>query len=119
VIWSTLESTTETLKDDDKLEDGLFHVPHFDGKNEANAYFEDLPTTYLYTSFYYSNFIYFGLGPKAKPDTEDYQIFFNMDDVPLAMVDVDDIGQMAAKIFNNPTYKNKHVAVASDFMTGT
>ena len=33
VIWSTLENTMEVMKDEEKLEGGLFNVPHFDGKN--------------------------------------------------------------------------------------
>ncbi|MCK7526286.1 MAG: hypothetical protein MZV64_56125 [Ignavibacteriales bacterium] len=52
------------------LGDGKYKVPHFDGKGESNKYFteQNLPVTFLNTSFYWDNFIYFGMGPKKGPD---------------------------------------------------
>jgi uncharacterized protein YbjT (DUF2867 family) len=47
-----------------------YKVPHFDAKGEADKYFTGLgvPTTFLLTSFYWDNFIYFGMGPKKNQD---------------------------------------------------
>jgi len=44
--------------------------PHFDGKGESNRYFSEagLPVTFLNTSFYWGNMIYFGTGPKRGED---------------------------------------------------
>ena len=45
-------------------------MPHFDGKGEADKIFRELevPTTFLLTSFYWDNFIHFGMCPKKGAD---------------------------------------------------
>jgi len=47
-----------------------YNVTHFDAKGAANHEFtrRELPVTLLYTSFYWDNFIHFGMEPKAGPD---------------------------------------------------
>jgi uncharacterized protein YbjT (DUF2867 family) len=70
VIWSTLEDTRDYLAADGARMPvlmGRYNVPHFDAKGEANRQFFDrgVPVTLLYTSFYWDNFIHFGMGPKA------------------------------------------------------
>ena len=72
VIWSTLEDTRKWVPlDDDRMPTlmGKYKVPHFDAKGEADQLFRDagVPTTFLLTSFYWDNFIYFGMGPQARP----------------------------------------------------
>ena len=72
VIWSTLEDTRKWVPlDDDRMPtlQGQYKVPHFDAKGEADQFFRDagVPTTFLLTSFYWDNLIYFGLGPQAGP----------------------------------------------------
>jgi len=69
VIWSTLEDTRQWVPlNDNRLPTlmGKYKVPHFDAKGEANRVFTELgvPTTFLLTSFYWDNFIHFGMGPK-------------------------------------------------------
>jgi uncharacterized protein YbjT (DUF2867 family) len=71
VIWSTLEDTRNWVPlDDDRMPTlmGKYKVPHFDAKGEANAAFtaQGVPTTFLLTSFYWDNFIFFGMGPKKE-----------------------------------------------------
>ncbi|MBI4890673.1 MAG: NmrA family NAD(P)-binding protein, partial [Acidobacteria bacterium] len=73
VIWSTLEDTRKWVP----LEDGRmptlmgrYKVPHFDAKGESDALFLEsgVPATCLLTSFYWDNFIHFGMAPAAGPD---------------------------------------------------
>ncbi|TFG50478.1 MAG: NmrA/HSCARG family protein, partial [Gemmatimonadales bacterium] len=69
VIWSTLEDTRRWVPlSDNRMPTlmGKYKVPHFDAKGEANHFFTDagVPTTFLLTSFYWDNFIFFGSGPK-------------------------------------------------------
>jgi len=73
VIWSTLEDTRKWVPlEDDRMPTlmGKYKVPHFDAKGEADQIFRDLgvPTTFLLTSFYWDNLIYFGSGPKRGAD---------------------------------------------------
>ena len=73
VIWSTLEDTREWVPlDDERMPtlQGKYTVPHFDAKGEADASFRDagVPTTWLLTSYYWDNLIYFGAGPQRGPD---------------------------------------------------
>jgi uncharacterized protein YbjT (DUF2867 family) len=72
-IWSTFEDTRKWVPlSDNRMPtlQGNYKVAHFDGKAEANAEFTKLgvPTTFLLTSFYWENMIYFGAGPQKGPD---------------------------------------------------
>jgi uncharacterized protein YbjT (DUF2867 family) len=73
VVWSTLEDTRKWVPLSDARMPtlgGKWKVPHFDGKGEVDHVWTDLgvPTTFLLTSFYWDNFIHFGMGPKKNPD---------------------------------------------------
>ena len=72
-IWSTFEDTRDYVPlSDTRMPtlQGKYKVPHFDAKAEVDQVFTDLgvPTTFLLTSFYWENLIYFGMGPKRGPD---------------------------------------------------
>ena len=69
VIWSTLEDVRRWVPlSDNRMPtlQGKWKVPHFDGKGSIDHIWKDMgvPTTLLLTSFYWENFIYFGMGPK-------------------------------------------------------
>ena len=73
VVWSTFTDTREFLPiDNDTMPTlgGKYNVPHLDAKGEANNEFtnREIPTTLLLTSFYWDNFIYFGMGPQRGED---------------------------------------------------
>jgi uncharacterized protein YbjT (DUF2867 family) len=75
---------------------GRFKVPHFETKVEANHYFTDLgvPTTFLITSFYWENLIYFGMGPQKGTDGK-YSITFPMGNKKVLGIASEDIGKCA------------------------
>lgn len=103
VIWSTLEDTRNWMKlDDTRMPTlhGKYKVPHFDGKGEADHFFVDagLPTTFLRTSFYWDNFIHFGMGPQ-KGEDGNYYFAFPMDDKKLCGIAAEDIGKCAYGLF--------------------
>ena len=76
-----------------------YKVPHFDGKGESDILFTeaDVPTTFLLTSFYWENFIYFGMGPKKGPDGV-LALTLPMADKPLSEC-CGDIGKCAFGVF--------------------
>jgi len=119
VIWSTLEDTRQWVPlSDDRMPTlmGKYKVPHFDAKGEADRFFRDLgvPTTFLLTSFYWDNFIYFGSGPQRLPDGT-LAITFPMDDKPLSAIAVEDIGKCAYGIFKRGRELiGKTVAIAGE-----
>lgn len=123
VIWSTLEDTRNWVPlNDDRMPTlhGKYKVPHFDSKGEANKFFENsgVPYTLLNTSFYWENFIYFGLGPQKGADGK-YAITFPMSDKKLPGISSTDIGKCAFAIFKNgDEYKGKTVSVAGEHLTG-
>ncbi len=123
VIWSTLEDTRRWIPlSDNRMPTlhGKYKVPHFDGKGEANHVFLDmgLPVTLLNTSFYWDNFIYFGLGPKPGPDGV-LAITFPMGDKRLPGMAAEDIGKCALGIFKAGTeYIGKSVGIAGEHLTG-
>ncbi len=79
---------------------GDYKVPHFDAKGSANQIFAELgvPTTYLYTSFYWDNFIHFGLGPKRDGNGV-LTLTLPMGDAKLPGIAAEDIGRARSPCF--------------------
>jgi uncharacterized protein YbjT (DUF2867 family) len=123
VIWSTLEDTRQWVPlGDDRMPTlmGNYKVPHFDSKGEANKVFADLgvPTTFLLTSFYWDNFIFFGMGPKRGQDGK-LAITMPMGHKKLPGIAAEDIGRCALGIFKRGAeFIGKTVGVAGEHLTG-
>jgi uncharacterized protein YbjT (DUF2867 family) len=123
VIWSTLEDTRNWVPlDDDRMPTlmGHYKVPHFDAKGEMDQIFTaTVPTTLMPTSFYWDNFIYFGMGPKRGPDGK-LGITLPMDDKKLPGIAAEDIGKCAYGIFRKGSELiGKTVGVAGEHLTGS
>ena len=124
VIWSTLEDTRKWVPlDDDRMPTlmGEYKVPHLDAKGQADHLFVDagLPVTLLLTSFYWDNFIHFGMGPQKGPDGK-LAITFPLDDKKLPGSAAADIGKCAYGIFRGgEEYIGKTVGVASEHLSGS
>jgi uncharacterized protein YbjT (DUF2867 family) len=123
VIWSTLEDSRKWVPlEDDRMPTLMdkYKVPHFDAKGESNAYFENsgVPYTFLNTSFYWDNFIYFGMGPQKGPDGK-LAITMPMQDKKLPGIAAEDIGKSAFGIFKaGKKFQNKTVGIAGEMLTG-
>ncbi|MBA3893323.1 MAG: NmrA/HSCARG family protein [Gemmatimonadales bacterium] len=123
VIWSTLEDTRKHVPlEDDRMPTlmGKYKVPHFDAKGEADALFAraGVPTTFLLTSFYWENFIYFGAGPKRGPDGK-LALVMPMGDKKLPGIASEDIGKCAYAIFKRGReFIGKTVAIAGEHLSG-
>jgi uncharacterized protein YbjT (DUF2867 family) len=123
VIWSTLEDTRRWVPvSDDRMPTlmGRYKVPHFDAKGEADHVFTDLgvPTTFLLTSFYWENFISFGMGPAKDADGR-LAINLPMGVKKLPGIATEDIGRSAYAIFRGgDTYIGKTVGIAGEHLTG-
>ena len=124
VVWSTLEDTrTYVPLSDDRMPTlhGKYKVPHFDGKGEADRLFAEagIPTTYLLASFYWDNFIHFGLGPKRGEDGS-LALTLPIGDSKMAGIAAEDIGKCAYGIFKAGTgMVGKRIGVSGDQLTGT
>ena len=124
VIWSTLEDTRKFIPlDDDRMPtlQGKYKVPHFDAKGEANKIFKDLqvPATLLHTSFYWDNYINFGMEPKKGPNGE-LAITFPMGDKKLPSMAAEDIGKCAYGIFKKGDEMiGKDIGIAGQHITGS
>ncbi|MCC6858532.1 MAG: NmrA/HSCARG family protein [Bryobacterales bacterium] len=124
VIWSTLEDTRRWVPlDDNRMPTlmGKYKVPHFDAKGEANQVFLDLgvPVTFLLTSFYWDNFIHFGMGPKPGPDGV-LQITLPMGGKKLPGIAAEDIGRCAYGIFRQGSaLTGRTVGIAGEHLTGS
>ncbi|HSW53532.1 MAG TPA: NmrA/HSCARG family protein [Ignavibacteriaceae bacterium] len=123
IIWSTFEDTRKWIPlSDNRMPtlQGKYKVPHFDAKAEANEYFTELnlPVTFLLTSFYWDNFIYFGMGPKKGPDGK-LAITIPMGDKKLPGIVAEDIGKAAFGIFKRGNdFIGKTVGVSGGHLTG-
>jgi len=123
VIWSTLEDTRKWVPlSDNRMPTlmGKYKVPHLDAKGEADQIFTALgvPTTFLLTSFYWDNFIHFGMGPKKGADGK-LAITFPMDDKKLPGIAAEDIGKCAYGIFKRGReFIGKTVGIAGEHLTG-
>ena len=123
VIWSTLEDTRNWMPLDDERMPTLmdkYKVPHFDAKGEANAEFTSraVPTTFLLTSFYWDNLLYFGMEPKRGEDGT-LAFVLPMADKPLSGMAAADIGKCAYGIFKaGEEYIGRTVGIAGEHLTG-
>jgi uncharacterized protein YbjT (DUF2867 family) len=122
-IWSTLEDTRKWVPlSDNRMPTlmGRYKVPHFDAKGEADQVFAShgAPTTNVLTSFYWDNFVYFGMGPKKGPDGT-LSLAFPMGDKKLPGIAAEDIGKCALGIFKKRgEYVGKTVGIAGEHLTG-
>jgi uncharacterized protein YbjT (DUF2867 family) len=122
VVWSTLEDTRQWVPLSDNRMPTLqekYKVPHFDAKGEANAEFTQagVPTTFLHTSFYWDNLIYFGMGPRKGPDGK-LVFALPMGDRKLPGIAAEDIGRCAYGVFQRPDLIGKSIGIAGDHPTG-
>jgi uncharacterized protein YbjT (DUF2867 family) len=123
VVWSTLEDTRKHVPlSDDRMPTlmGKYKVPHFDSKGEADRYFTEsgVPTTFLVTSFYWENLIFFGMGPKRGPDGK-LAFTLPMGDKKLASIAAEDIGKTAYAIFKKgKELAGKTIGIAGEHLTG-
>lgn len=123
VIWSTLEDTRRFVP----LTDGRwptlmqrYKVPHLDAKGEADALFlaSGVPTTLLYTSFYWDNLIHLGMGPTPGPDGV-LNFVLPMGDRPLPGIAAEDIGVcVAALLRRGPPQRVEAVGIAGEHLSG-
>ena len=124
VIWSTLEDVRKYVPlEDDRIPtlNGKYKVPHFDGKGESDQYFIDaaVPVTFLVTSFYWENLIYFGMGPKRGEDGK-LSITFPLGNKKMSGMAAEDIGKCAFGIFKEgETLIGKRIGIAGDQLTCT
>jgi uncharacterized protein YbjT (DUF2867 family) len=119
-IWSTLEDTRKLVPlSDPRMPTlhGKYKVPHFDGKGEADAWFDPKTTTWLLTSFYWDNLIHFGMGPTPDPDGR-LAFTLPMGDTKLPGIAASDIGGCAYGVFKRPELIGKRVGVAGEHLTG-
>jgi uncharacterized protein YbjT (DUF2867 family) len=123
VIWSTLEDTRLKVPLKDKRMPtlmGHYKVPHFDAKGEADKIFlqTGLPATYLRTSFYWENFILFGLGPKRHPDGS-ITLTLPLEDKRLPGIAAEDIGKCALGVFRKGVETiGQTIGIAGEHLTG-
>ena len=124
VIWSTLEDSRKWVPlEDDRMPTlmGSYKVPHFDAKGAADDLFrqEGVPTTFLLTSFYWDNFIHFGMGPAKGPDGR-YAITLPMGDGKLPGIAVEDIGRCAYGVFRRgDEFIGETIGIAGEHLTGS
>jgi len=123
VVWSTLEDTRKWVPlSDNRMPTlmGKYKVPHFDAKGEADQEFTKIgvPTTFLLTSFYWDNMIFFGMGPKKGPDGT-LLLTLPMGDKRLPGMAAEDIGKCALGIFKRgKEYIGKTVGISGEHLTG-
>jgi uncharacterized protein YbjT (DUF2867 family) len=123
VIWSTLEDTRRWVPlSDNRMPTlmGRYKVPHLDAKGEIDHVFTDLgvPTTCLLTSFYWDNFIKFGMAPKPGADGR-LAVTLPMGKKKLPGIVAEDIGKCAYGIFKRgQEFIGKTVGIAGEHLTG-
>src|SRR5262245_61601731 len=123
VIWSTLEDTRQCVPLTDNripTPQGKYKVLHCDGKGESNHFLTDagVPTTFLLTSLYWDNFIYFGMGPKKGSDGQ-LLITFPVADKKIPGIAAEDIGKCAYGIFKKGAeFIGKTVGISGGNLTG-
>jgi uncharacterized protein YbjT (DUF2867 family) len=122
-VWSTLEDVREYVGVDEARIPTLaggYKVPHMDAKGESNALFGEagVPTTYLYTSFYWDNMITFGMGP-ARDEDGRLSLTLPIGEAKLPSMAASDIGACAYGIFRDgERWIGRSVGVAGGHLSG-
>jgi uncharacterized protein YbjT (DUF2867 family) len=122
-VWSTLEDVREFVPlDDDRMPTLMEHykVPHLDAKGASDRFFTEagVPTTFLLTSFYWDNLLYFGMEPQRG---EDGKLVFAvpMGEAKLSGIAAEDIGKCVYGVFKaGDAYVGKTVGIAGEYLTG-
>jgi uncharacterized protein YbjT (DUF2867 family) len=123
VVWSTLEDTREFVTVGSgrmPVLMGKYNVPHFDAKGEANTAFVELgvPTTLLYTSFYWDNLVHFGMQPQRGADGR-LAFVLPMGSARLPGIAAADVGPAAFGIFTRGSeLLGKSIGIAGEHLTG-
>jgi uncharacterized protein YbjT (DUF2867 family) len=97
-----------------------YQIPHFDSKGQVDRVFaeEAAPTTYLLTSFYWENFIYFGMGPRKSPDGE-LALALPLGGVKLPGIAAEDIGRCAYGLFRRGAgTAGQRFGIAGEILSG-
>ena len=77
-----------------------------------------MPTTFLYTAFYWENFIFFGAGPQRGPDGK-LALTMCMGGATLPGIAAADIGKVAYAIFKRgDEFVGKSVHISGENLTG-
>ncbi len=122
-IWSTLEDTRRWVPlEDTRMPTRMdkYKVPPLDAKGEADALFaaSGVPVTFLLTSFYWDNFIHFGMGPVKQADGS-RSITLPMGDKKLPGIAAEDIGKCSFGVFRDPAaWVGKRVGIAGEHVSG-
>lgn len=123
VVWSTLEDVRKWIPlDDARLPTlhGKYKCPHFDSKGVMDDVFakEAAPTSYLMAAFYWDNFIYFGMGPRAGEDGS-LVLALPLGGATLPGIAAADIGPCAYGIFQNGTSAvGRRFGISGENLTG-
>ena len=97
---------------------GQFKVPHFDTKGSSDAFFDASRTTFLATSFYWDNLIYFGMGPKPMAGGA-LGFVMPTGDKKLPGIAAEDIGKCAFGVLKRGAVTlGQHIGVAGEHLTG-
>jgi uncharacterized protein YbjT (DUF2867 family) len=102
------------------LSEGKLAVPHCDMKAALEVYTNSLgiPATFTHIAFYYENFLTFF--PPQRGEDGAFYFGFPQGNTPLAMATPEDMGAIAALIFDHPDiYIGKTVGVVGEDRTCT
>lgn len=122
-IWSTLEDTRECVPLEDTRMPTLqehYKVPHFDGKAEADHYFNEqgVPTTFLRSTFFWENLLTTA-APRRGEDGV-LELVLPMGDSKLSGIAVEDVGKTALAVFKRDTdLIAATVSIAGEHLTVT
>ncbi len=122
-IWSTLEDTRRDVPlDDPRMPTlmGRYKVPHFDAKGEADGLFAEagVPTTFLLTTFYWDNFVHFGMAPR-RGDDGSLVLAMPLGERRLAGIVAEDIGRCALGVFKQgEALIGQRIGIAGELKTG-
>lgn len=124
VVWSTLEDTRKWIPlDDPRMPtiNGKYKCPHFDSKGVVDDVFtnEAAPTSFLLAAFYWDNFIYFGMGPRAG-DNGELTLALPLGGAKLPGISAGDVGGCAYGVFKKgPDAVGQRFGVAGESLSGS
>ncbi len=120
-IWSSQEDARNWFPlEDDRLPtlQGRYKVPNFDAKGEANRFFtdNDVPTTFLFTSFFWDNFL--SVAAPMRGEDGVLGLTLAMADMKNPGIAAEDVGRCAHGIFKRrDDFVGETIGIAAEHPT--
>ena len=119
MIWLSFDDTRQFFPKDTLIPDlfGNYKVPHFDAKNEAEKYFQEIPVTFFSIVFWWDSLLNINRSSLMDNPKGGLQLLLPFGDKKLAGIATEDIGRCILGCFTDESLIGQRISISSEFLT--